>query len=146
MNMEDDLCSTHATSMLYLVFPCHSRTPTTNSFSCQKMAATMNLTARLDAREEVHPSELDKALDTRARMHRTGAPYTPIYPTLGRLFPGTYYLVEIDAQWRRHYNRVPSDAPVLNASTSAEGGNQKYVDLAPPSAASDGDKKRPLES
>jgi 3-oxoacyl-(acyl-carrier-protein) synthase len=74
------------------------------------MASTMNLTERLSSREQIHPSELDHALETRARMHRAGAPYSPVYPNTGRLLPGTYYLNGIDAKWRRSYSRVPMDA------------------------------------
>jgi len=70
----------------------------------------MQLSARLESREEVHPSELDMALDTRARMHGAGAPYKPVYPSTGRLFPGTYFLKEIDDKWRRIYERVPLDS------------------------------------
>jgi len=69
-------------------------------------------------REEVHPSELDHALETRARMHRAGAPYSPVYPTMGRLFPGTYYLNGIDSQWRRTYSRIPVDTPMEPHGTS----------------------------
>ena len=78
----------------------------------------MKLTARLESREEVHPSELDMALDTRAGLHGAGAPYTPVYPTVGRLFPGTYYLKEIDDKWRRIYERVPLDAAMASHGTS----------------------------
>lgn len=74
------------------------------------MVKALNLTDRLESREKVHPSELDHALETRARMHRAGAPYSPVYPTAGRLFPGTYYLNGIDSNWRRTYSRVPLDA------------------------------------
>jgi hypothetical protein len=74
------------------------------------MASAMKLTDRLNSREKVHPSELDHALETRARMHRAGAPYSPVYPTVGRLFPGTYYLNGIDSKWTRTYSRVPLDA------------------------------------
>jgi len=83
----------------------------------------MNLTQRLASREEVHPSELDLALDTRARMHQCGAPYAPVYPTVGRLFPGTYYLNGISCKWTRVYSRVPLDAIVESKGSS----------LAPPS-------------
>ena len=62
------------------------------------MSQTMQLTERLNSREEVHPCELDLALETRARMHRAGAPYSPVYPTVGRLFPGTYFLNGNDNQ------------------------------------------------
>ena len=74
------------------------------------MAKALSLTERLASREEVHPSELDHALETRARMHHAGAPYSPVYPNAGRLFPGTYYLNGIDGKWTRSYSRVPLDA------------------------------------
>lgn len=77
----------------------------------------MKLTERLATRELVHPSELDHALETRARMHRAGAPYSPVYPN-NRLFPGTYYLHGIDANWRRTYSRVPLDATMESHGTS----------------------------
>uniref|UniRef100_A0A7S2V7V7 beta-ketoacyl-[acyl-carrier-protein] synthase I n=1 Tax=Entomoneis paludosa TaxID=265537 RepID=A0A7S2V7V7_9STRA len=104
------------------------RDPTTQSkFTCQSMSETMQLTERLESREEVHPGELDHALETRARMHRAGAPYSPVYPTIGRLFPGTYYLNGIDSQWRRTYSRVPLGTPVEKAKEGSQ-----YLDLAPP--------------
>ena len=78
----------------------------------------MKLAERLENREEVHPCELDMALDTRARMHGAGAPYTPVYPTVGRLFPGTYYLKCIDEKWRRIYERVPLDAKMDSPGSS----------------------------
>jgi 3-oxoacyl-(acyl-carrier-protein) synthase len=95
------------------VMPCRfirSRESGSSRFSISKMADTLKLMERLDSRERVHPSELDHALETRARMHRAGAPYSPVYPTTGRLFPGTYYLNGIDSNWRRTYSRVPLDA------------------------------------
>lgn len=55
-------------------------------------------------------------------MHRAGAPYSPVYPTEGRLFPGTYYLNGIDAKFIRTYSRVP-----LDATMDAKGSS-----LAPP--------------
>lgn len=116
------------------------------------MVTALNLMERLDSREKVHPSELDlyvllaetvrssdcvdcpshrgiaivfrfyRALETRARMHRAGAPYSPVYPTVGRLFPGTYFLNGIDSSWRRSYTRVPLDAEM----------SQTGAQLAPP--------------
>ena len=89
--------------------PCAKDSP----FSIENIAKALSLTQRLKIREEVHPSELDLALDTRARMHKAGAPYSPVYPTVGRLFPGTYYLNGIDSNWNRTYSRVPLDAQML---------------------------------
>lgn len=70
------------------------------------MVDALDLTRRLDSRQEIQPRELDLALDTRAKMHRLGAPYTPTYPTVGRLFPGTFYLKHISSDWTRTYERV----------------------------------------
>jgi hypothetical protein len=101
----------------YIVLLCR-RAPSQTRFSVQKMADTLSLTQRLESREEVHPSELDNALETRARMHRAGAPYSPVYPNVGRLFPGTYYLNGIDSKWTRTYSRVPLDAKMEKHGTS----------------------------
>jgi 3-oxoacyl-(acyl-carrier-protein) synthase len=90
------------------------------------MANTMQLSERLASREQVHPSELDHALETRARMHRAGAPYSPVYPTMGRMFPGTYYLQGIDAEWKRTYARVPLDCEPMPVQDGV------MVPLAPP--------------
>lgn len=94
------------------------REPFSSRFSIQKMAESLKLMDRLASREKVHPSELDHALETRARMHRAGSPYSPVYPTVGRLFPGTYYLNGIDSSWRRTYSRVPLDAKMDSHGTS----------------------------
>ena len=97
----------------------YSRDPSEQTrFTVGRMAEAMSLTKRLESREKVHPSELDHALETRARMHRAGAPYSPVYPTIGRLFPGTYYLNGIDSKWTRSYSRVPLDAPMAPLGTS----------------------------
>ena len=58
------------------------------AFTIGEMVRNLDLSARLASREEVHPQELDLAIETRARMHRGGAPYSPVYPTIGRMFPG----------------------------------------------------------
>lgn len=92
----------------------HVRDPTSLNgervFTIDEMANKLDLTARLETREEVHPQELDLALETRAKMHHAGAPYSPVYPTVGRMFPGTYYLNGISSKWVRSYSRVPLDS------------------------------------
>lgn len=110
-----------------LSFDNHSRQPSTERFSVSKIADSLKLMERLESRELVHPGELDHALETRARMHRAGAPYSPVYPTTGRLFPGTYYLNGIDSEWKRTYSRVPLDAKMTHRS-----GNGEVTPLAPP--------------
>ena len=95
-----------------------SRQTEQERFRISKMTECLDLTARLDTREMVDPCELDLALETRAKMHNTTAPYSPVYPTTGRLFPGTYYLNGIDSNWRRTYSRVPLDAKMTPHGTS----------------------------
>jgi Hydroxymethylglutaryl-coenzyme A synthase C terminal len=105
----------------------YSRQPTTQTkFTIQCMAETMQLSKRLnEQRWKVAASELDVALETRARMHCVAAsPYTPIYGT-DHLFAGTYYLSSLEGQRRRTYARVPliatpSQAPGLNPSRARD--------------------------
>ena len=81
----------YGSGALATMYRLHVREPTDNGermFTIEDIAKKMDLTARLATREEVHPQELDLALETRARMHRGGAPYSPVYPTIGRMFPG----------------------------------------------------------
>lgn len=87
-------------------------------FTIGDMVERLDLAARLSSREEVGPQELDLALEARARMHRGGAPYSPVYPTEGRMFPGTYYLNGIDSKWVRSYSRVPLDSEPAPAGTA----------------------------
>jgi hypothetical protein len=65
------------------------------------MCDALKLTERLQSRDEVAAEELDFALETRSRMHRAGAPYSPVYPTIGRLFPGGYSACTCGALLRR---------------------------------------------
>jgi len=108
----------YGSGALASMYRLHVRVPSQTRFSVQKMAESLSLTQRLESREEIHPSELDNALETRARMHRAGAPYSPVYPNVGRLFPGTYYLNGIDSKWTRTYSRVPLDAKMEKHGTS----------------------------
>lgn len=94
------------------------RTPDQQRFTLLEAVKALSLTQRLSTRELVSPAELDLALDTRARMHHVGAPYTPVYPT-SRLFPGTYYLTDISDKWVRSYERVPLDAKVVHGGSLA---------------------------
>ena len=112
------MCEYQYTSVMSITSSPHeyivlnSRTPGRERFSIDKISSNLSLSKRLLLREEVDPSELDHALETRAKMHRAGAPYFPVYPT-NRLFPGTYYLDVIDPNWKRTYLRVPLDAPLI---------------------------------
>eukprot|EP00584_Thalassiosira_punctigera_P013198 CAMPEP_0172560624 /NCGR_PEP_ID=MMETSP1067-20121228/89556_1 /TAXON_ID=265564 ORGANISM="Thalassiosira punctigera, Strain Tpunct2005C2" /NCGR_SAMPLE_ID=MMETSP1067 /ASSEMBLY_ACC=CAM_ASM_000444 /LENGTH=1158 /DNA_ID=CAMNT_0013350461 /DNA_START=43 /DNA_END=3519 /DNA_ORIENTATION=- len=106
----------YGSGALATMYRLHIRDPFADSsnnsrvFTVDEIARKLDLTSRLASREEVRPQELDLALETRARMHRGGAPYSPVYPTVGRMFPGTYYLNGIDSKWVRSYSRVPLDS------------------------------------
>ena len=85
----------YGSGALATMYRLHVRTPTGSEgrvFTINDMVKNLKLSERLESREEVHPSELDLALETRARMHRSGAPYSPVYPTVGRMFPGRFIL------------------------------------------------------
>ena len=117
----------YGSGALATMYRLHFREPTQSQeriFTIDDMVKNLNITQRLASREQVHPQELDLALETRARMHRGGAPYSPVYPTNGRMFPGTYYLNGIDSKWRRSYSRVPLDSEPEPEGTSSH--------LAPP--------------
>ena len=112
----------YGSGALATMYRLHVRDPTPNGsdrlFTIDEMTKKLDLTNYLSQREEVHPKELDLALETRARMHRGGAPYSPVYPTAGRMFPGTYYLTGIDSKWVRSYSRVPFDSEPDPVGTS----------------------------
>eukprot|EP00956_Cyclotella_meneghiniana_P027180 scaffold60435_cov69-Cyclotella_meneghiniana.AAC.2 len=111
----------YGSGALATMYRLHIREPTGDNgrlFTISEMVNNLNLTERLASREEVHPSELDLALETRARMHRSGAPYSPVYPTIGRMFPGTYFLNGIDSKWVRSYSRVPLDSKPATPGTA----------------------------
>lgn len=74
--------------IIYRCYRVRRRIPHQAKFTVNAMCGALKLTERLQSREEVAAEELDLALETRARMHRAGAPYWPVYPTVGRLLPG----------------------------------------------------------
>ena len=77
-------------------------------FSLEKMQRCLDISSRLTARVQKQPADLDAALAAREAMHSAGAPYTPVFPVEGGLLaPGAYYLTELNANWERHYARVP---------------------------------------
>lgn len=60
---------------------------------------------RLDSRMKVEPAEFARIMKLREDTHHC-APYRPV-ATTEHLFPGTWYLVDIDDKHRRRYDRVP---------------------------------------
>nr|XP_022319490.1 hydroxymethylglutaryl-CoA synthase 1-like [Crassostrea virginica] len=64
-----------------------------------------NIRNNLESRVKVSPEEFDKVMKLREETHNK-APYTPVGSTEG-LFPGTWFLTEVDSMYRRKYDRVP---------------------------------------
>ncbi|XP_014674710.1 PREDICTED: hydroxymethylglutaryl-CoA synthase 1-like isoform X2 [Priapulus caudatus] len=64
-----------------------------------------NLEDRLAARTKLSPPEFDSVMKLREKTHHL-APYSP-QGNPDALFPGTWYLTEIDEMYRRKYARTP---------------------------------------
>ena len=114
-----------------------------DKFTLARMSNNLKLRERLSTREKVSAAELDMALDCRARMHTKGNDYSPAYP-VERLFPGTYYLVNIDEKFRRFYDVYEGGVPPVAGTPlcppvvkrEAEEEEKKNADDEVPSVAS----------
>ncbi|XP_046405814.1 hydroxymethylglutaryl-CoA synthase 1-like isoform X2 [Ischnura elegans] len=60
---------------------------------------------QLESRKKVSPEDFSKILEHREQTHHL-APYTPTAP-IDDLFPGTWFLKNVDELHRRNYERVP---------------------------------------
>lgn len=60
----------------------------------------------LNSREKISPEEFSQLMEIREKNNHA-APYTPT-GSVAALFPGTYYLKEVDELHRRTYERVPT--------------------------------------
>ena len=63
----------------------------------------MDCYKRLDQRKEVEPEDFVKTLELREKRYNAKS-YTPQSP-IADLFPGTFYLVNVDDKFRRTYER-----------------------------------------
>lgn len=59
----------------------------------------------LEQREKIEPHKFEATLELRQKTCHS-APYEPTGTTKS-FFPGTYYLIKIDEQHRRYYDRIP---------------------------------------
>ena len=73
-------------------------------FTAARIGAVADVAARLAARDTLGVADFNAAMDLRAERYGT-AGWTPSGP-LDALFPGTYYLAEVDALHRRTYART----------------------------------------
>ncbi|CAN8027847.1 unnamed protein product [Ixodes persulcatus] len=68
-------------------------------------ASLADLPGRLAQRRKVAPAEFARMMKLREDMHHQ-VPYSPVGP-LDELFPGTWYLDQVDEMHRRSYKRLP---------------------------------------
>ena len=74
--------------------------------SIQHIADKIALSQRLQERLLVDPADYTKTMDLRAQRHLEKS-YTPT-DNIDQLFPGTYYLTQLDEKMRRLYKRTPT--------------------------------------
>ncbi|NP_001093297.1 3-hydroxy-3-methylglutaryl-CoA synthase [Bombyx mori] len=88
-------------STMYSINVCHDMS---TGSKLEKLISSLHETvALLDKRQSVEPSKFSDIMDVRTKNYHS-APYEPT-GSLDVLFPGTYYLVKIDDQRRRTYDR-----------------------------------------
>ncbi|KAK2586161.1 hypothetical protein KPH14_001428 [Odynerus spinipes] len=61
---------------------------------------------QLEARKQVSPEDYTSTLELRQKNYHS-APYES-QSSINHMFPGTYYLVQIDDKYRRTYQRIPN--------------------------------------
>ncbi|CAG5125224.1 unnamed protein product [Candidula unifasciata] len=87
-----------ASSMFSLKF---SDSLTVRSSLDRLVSSLSNLKERLDSRQCVPPEDFDKIMKLREQTHHL-APYKPV-GSVSVLFPGTFYLTDVDSMHRRKY-------------------------------------------
>lgn len=89
-------------TMLSLV----GRTPAAPRFSLPRLQAMSDLAMRLARRVPKSPEDFEQALQLAEQRYCAGN-YKPEMPAVEELEPGAFYLVEVDARYRRAYARKP---------------------------------------
>lgn len=90
------LCST--------LFAVEFRDTSSPVFSLKNIFEQMNILARLDSRTKVTPEEFSQGMRLREESYgRVG--YVPT-EGIDHLFPGTYFVEEVDSKYRRKYSRT----------------------------------------
>jgi len=74
------------------------------------IASTSNIGGRLIQRNFVHPEEFTKMLSQNEKRYSATTGYTPVQP-IDSIFPGSFYLENIDENYRRTYKRAPKLIP-----------------------------------
>ena len=69
----------------------------------------LSVPKHLVARQTIPPGEFESTMKLREETHHL-APYKPVGDP-NQLFPGTYYLTNVDEKHRRSYIRIPPQSP-----------------------------------
>lgn len=95
----------YGSGSLASMFAILPRVSDNGKFSVERIQNALQIHERLAARERLTPADLNAALAAREASHGQ-APFKPTF-TDDKLFPGTYYLQEINALNERVYARKP---------------------------------------
>ncbi|XWS48990.1 hypothetical protein CRYUN_Cryun13aG0125000 [Craigia yunnanensis] len=88
-------------------------------FSLSNIATVMNVAGKLKSRHEFSP---EKFIETMKLMeHRYGAKDFVTSQDCSLLFPGTYYLTEVDSMYRRFYAKKDGDCTACENGSLANG-------------------------
>lgn len=101
----------YGSGALASMFSIVPRKPLAGEFSLARMSAALRTAERLAGREKLLPADLSDALQARESSHGQA----PFYPkcSADKLYPGTYYLQEINASFERVYQRKPASGTRL---------------------------------
>lgn len=80
---------------------------TSDDSSLKKIISSLNyVKPQLEARQLISPADYTNTLESREKNYHS-ASYEP-KSNISHMFPGTYYLVQIDDKYRRTYKRIPN--------------------------------------
>ncbi|KAJ3332317.1 hypothetical protein HDU93_009156 [Gonapodya sp. JEL0774] len=85
------------------------------------MHTALQVRARLASRTVVPPADFDATMKLREHSHNLKA-YVP-QGGLDGLFPGTYYIQQVDDKFRRAYGRTKAEDAAESSATLVEGGS-----------------------
>ena len=120
-----------AMASMFSVIP---NTAGTGAFTLQRMQRALDIKDRLASRQKHSPIDLTTALLTREKSH-CSVPYSPSFSTDG-MFPGAYYLEEINTAYERIYLRKPLDemrfvgGPLIQDSVVTDEEEDDYVAIS----------------
>ena len=100
-------------------------------FTLQYIQQSLDISNRLIDRQKLTPIDLTSTLEIREVAHSNSVPYYPIC-SIDQLYPGTYYLDEISANYERKYKQKSyllkrSDVPIISLKPTTNDINSNIV-------------------